>query len=300
MQHANEVTHQIKRFLPVGKYCQLAPFRSFLQIPNFFFHNEYNNPDKHEIKNLFLKYDGATGEKNYFFMAHYKPIIQLNSAIPDLSNNAARSYNVSCDFSYLIQLPMWLFDTYSPNDISRIDLSFGSAESSNITSILTDVHSSLKLYTTPIKINNTYYNSIEKYVVDYNASTFKDNRIVIPKPQEEDYFLKIVKYIPCKSTVVHILPHVNLIDSERINTTFESDVKILKDGDYVVDGDRLIIFTNDNLDLTPELNKPIIVSVMKKCDNIDKTLHRKKRTITIYKSKNKSLKAHDLSHEYFK
>ena len=67
MQFANEVVHQIKRFLPVNKYCQLAPFRSFLQSPNFFFDSKYNNPDSHDIDNLFLKYDGTTGEKNYFY-----------------------------------------------------------------------------------------------------------------------------------------------------------------------------------------------------------------------------------------
>ena len=77
-----------------------------MALPPLYFDGFYNNPDKHQIDNLFLRYDGTTGEKNYFYKVHYKPMIQLNSVSADLSDNSARSYPVTCDFSYLIQSPM--------------------------------------------------------------------------------------------------------------------------------------------------------------------------------------------------
>ena len=107
MAQANEVVHQIKRFLPPQKFCQIFPFESFVQIPAEFF-GPLNNPDIHDIENLYLRYDGTTGEKNYFYRSFFKPHVQLNSVSADLSDNSARSFPVTCDFSYLIQLPMWL------------------------------------------------------------------------------------------------------------------------------------------------------------------------------------------------
>ena len=68
MAHANEVVHQIKRFLPIQKFIQFFPFESFIEIPAIFFHNELNNPDKHDIDNLFLRYHGTTGAKTYFYL----------------------------------------------------------------------------------------------------------------------------------------------------------------------------------------------------------------------------------------
>ena len=108
MAQANEVVHQIKRFLPPQKFVQIFPFESFVMIPNEFFHNELNNPDLHDIENLYLRYDGTTGEKEYFYRSFFKPHVQLNSVSADLADNSARSYPVTCDFSYLIQLPVWL------------------------------------------------------------------------------------------------------------------------------------------------------------------------------------------------
>lgn len=108
MAQANEVIHQIKRFLPVQKFIQFFPFETFMALPPLYFDGFYNNPDKHHIENLFLRYDGTTGEKNYFYKVHYKPMVQLNNVSADFSDNSARSYPVTCDFSYLIQSPIWL------------------------------------------------------------------------------------------------------------------------------------------------------------------------------------------------
>ena len=198
--HANEVTHQIKRFLPPGKYCQLAPHSTFNQIPNYFFHPKYNNPDIHDIDNLFCKYDGATGEKQYFYLAHYKPCIRLNSVNAEISDNSARAFPVLCDFSYLIQLPMWMFDTYDEEKIVRIHLGVNSSD--NISSIVHD-NQFLSVNDEPVYINDIPYKQSYKYVIDLTSPNYHDDRIVIPAPKNDDYIVQVAKLEQKNSTIVN-------------------------------------------------------------------------------------------------
>ena len=97
-------TDQIRR----PETVKIFPFESFISLPPEMFDPRLNNPDIHDIENLYLRYDGTTGEKNYFYRSFFKPHVQLNSVSADLADNSARSYPVTCDFSYLIQLPIWL------------------------------------------------------------------------------------------------------------------------------------------------------------------------------------------------
>lgn len=258
IHQANEVVHQIKRFLPPSKYIQMMNFSSFLQIPSWFFDSKNNNPNKHTIENLYMKYDSTVGESDYYYLAHYKPLIRLNSVNADISENSARSFSVLCDFSYLIQLPMWMFDTLDEKKVTRIDL--GLSISDNLSSIIFD-DDFLSTDEQPTKINDTFYSSKERYIVEEKSSNFSGGRIIVPKPSGDNYIIKITKIGESKSTVI------KKTDNDFSDGLYSNEHTILNDGDYTTNDKNLIIFTSDRKELTPELNYPVIVNVIYPMDN---------------------------------
>lgn len=277
IHHANEVVHQIKRFLPPSKYVQLMPFSSFLPIPSMFFDTEYNNPRKHLIENLFMRYDETLGTSDYFFLSHYKPMIKLNSVNADISDNSSRSTTVLCDFSYLIQLPMWLFDSYDPDLIARINLGL-STGSSTPSSIIVD-NNFLNNSNEPTKINDRYYSVKDQYIIDQNSSNYKNDKIIIPKPSNDDYSIQVAKLKQRESTVVNYIDTVSIKNKEGLYTTSKN---ILSTDDYVikdnaVTGEKeIVIITTNKLDLTPELNSPIVISIILPMD--ESLLVKKKKS----------------------
>ena len=295
MAQANEVVHQIKRFLPPQKFCQIFPFESFVQIPPEFFHNDLNNPDIHDIENLYLRYDGTTGEKNYFYRSFFKPHVQLNSVSADLADNSARSYPVTCDFSYLIQLPMWLFDTYNEKHVERINL--GMQSSDNISSVIVD-NSFLSVNNRPLEINGVYYIAKEQYIIDETSENYKNNRIVIPMPVslepngsnsaagKDNFIISIAKLYPRESTVVSWIGarpvKTSILGNERKSSYNDYIFNTLKtnylsDKDYVQSENQITIFTDDKKDLTPDLTSPVIITILqpKQEEDIDKALEPK-------------------------
>ncbi len=289
MAQASEVVHQIKRFLPPQKFCQIFPFESFVQIPPEFFHNSLNNPDLHDIENLYLRYDGTTGEKNYFYRSFFKPHVQLNSVSADLADNSARSYPVTCDFSYLIQLPMWLFDTYNEKHIERINL--GLQLTDNISSVIVD-NCFLSITDKPLEINGIYYLSREQYIIDETSENYKNNRIVLPNPislhpsnsadgKENNFILSIAKLYPRNSTVVSWIgarpPKTSIMDNKSFYYDYEANqlkTSYLPDKYYTISDSNITIFTDGNKDLTPDLTSPVIITVLqpKQKEEIEKFL----------------------------
>ena len=259
---------------------QIFPFESFVQIPAEFFHVKYNNPDLHDIENLYLRYDGTTGEKTYFYRSFFKPHVQLNSVSADLADNSARSYPVTCDFSYLIQLPMWLFDTYNDKNVQRINL--GLQTSDNISSVIVD-NSFLSITDRPLEINGVYYISKEQYIIDETSENYKNNRIVIPLPVslepnpsdsaagKDNFIISIAKLYPRESTVVSWInarpPRTSMLDNQQkisYNDYNTNELKIvyLNGGDYSVSENQITIFTDNKKDLTPDLTSPVIVTIL--------------------------------------
>lgn len=118
---AKEVEHQIKRFLPPQKYVTIMEYRSFMQLPSYFITSEFN-PQHYKIVNLFEEVEPTIGDGSYFYSIKYKPILKLDSIQADISDPMARSYTVSCDFSYLIPYPVWLYSDKEPDQIERINL----------------------------------------------------------------------------------------------------------------------------------------------------------------------------------
>ena len=121
---AKEVQNQIRRSLPVNKYIEVMNFTSFLELPIQFTGEEYFNPNKYDILNLYCKKDQKTGYTNYCFSVSYKPLIKLESVSTSISDSTARSFQVSADFSYIIQFPMYTFLNRLDPKIERINLDF--------------------------------------------------------------------------------------------------------------------------------------------------------------------------------
>lgn len=301
---ANEVVHQIKRFLPPGKYVQLMPYSSFMEIPNFMFDNKANNPNIHDIDNLFLKYDDTVGDSTYYFQTYYKPMIRLNSANADISDSGMRSYTVLCDFSYLIQLPMWLFDTNDSEKITRINLGFMIDKEPS--SIIVD-NDFLNLDNKEIMINDIQYVVRDKYIVDYNSSNFKDNKIILPKPKE-NFIISVGKVTNKKSLVVDnkkietqkpiFVDIYDLINStltsqkpqsenkNNLNTKITNNninFEILDSKFYEIqqnqttNNEDIIIFIDDNT--KPTLNNPVIIKFLSPQSNEDLEKRNKKKKV---------------------
>jgi len=296
---ANELLHQIKRFLPPGKYVQLMKFCSFLEIPEFFWSPELNNPDIHDIQNLYCRYDDTTGEVTHQFLAHYHPIVRLNSATAEISDAASRSFQILCDFNYLIQLPMWLFDGKDAEKVARINIGF--VVSDNPTSILLDTDF-LSVDNMPRSIEGNYYRVEDCFVVDYVSRNYKGNKLVIPKKKNlTDFVIEISKIKIGKSPMVtrmysgdyrkkskelnlkkidlDKLPYLNpddfdpneeqrLADIIDVPITGDSrDTTILEENYYTIEEkekiDEVIIFLSENTpELTPKLNEPLLVKIL--------------------------------------
>lgn len=268
---ANEVAHQIKRFISPGKYIQLFPFSSFQQIPSYFFNTEYNDPNKHEIENLYMKYEPETGNVSYYFQMNYKPLFRFNSVTAEISDNSARSYPVMCDISYLIQLPMWLFDTFNEPNILRINLGLNISDSIN--SIVAD-NNFLSVSNKSFTINDIEYKIIQRYIIDPTTPNYHDKRIKIPAPSDSEFMVQIAKLYPKKSTVVSwIGSHKSLskeITKENLRYWLgfkDIETRILDENDYTIiksdkiGKDEIIIFSNDKEYLTPDLDSPIIITI---------------------------------------
>ena len=257
---ANEVIHQIKRFLPTQKYIQMFSFKSFIEIPEYFFSSKYNDPNKHDIKNLFLRYDNTTGNPQYYFLANYNPIIKLNSITADYADNGQRSYVVLLDFEYLIQMPIWMFSTELPDKIDRIDIGYSFDDKPN--SVIFGENNQLSSSQYPKEINNNYYEKEQSIIIDYNDESFQNNKIVISKPDfinnNDEIIMEIIKIGEIESNVVQK-------DNSK-NDIYNKDEEILTKNDYVIKptynikDDEIIIFISEKY--RPELNKPVIINFL--------------------------------------
>ena len=255
---ANEIEHQVKRYLPIQKYIQMYSFKSFQEIPEFFFF-KHNDPEKHVIHNLFFRRDDTTGNPQYYFLANYKPIFKLNSINADFSDNSQRSYTVLLDFEYLIQMPIWMASTYNTENIARIEIGF-TLDDHPRSIILNDEQLSSTDYD-PKKINDIYYQIVKSVIVNHDDASNKENKIVIEKPdivQDDKFALEIIKVKNPISDFVEI-------SNSAVNKIHDNSSKILTDNDYTVvkteDGknDQIVIFIDK--DYKPENNLPVIIRI---------------------------------------
>ena len=278
---ANEVVHQIKSFASPGKYIQLFPFSSFQQIPSHFFDPTYNNPDLHTIDNLYMRSDSEAGGTQYFFRMHYRPILRFNSVSADISDSAARSFPVVCDISYLIQLPMWMFDSLADTRVSRINLGLSASDTPG--AIVAD-NNFMSGGEPPVEINGVRYSVGRRYVVDPDSAAYQSERITIPKPKWE-YLLLISKLYPKKSTVVSLSGSYRGLPAQISDPTDlrawvgGKDLQTipLDPSDWVEEENpttsqqQIVLFVCDRPHLQPEYDSPLLISLLRPLSSVEQT-----------------------------
>lgn len=111
---AKEIANVIKRWLPHNKFIQFLKFSTFLELSNEFISKIEFDVNNHDIINLYQKLNKRTGEINHCFSLNYKPFIRLESLSTSISDSTQRSYQVSADLTYMIQLPLYLYSDKLP------------------------------------------------------------------------------------------------------------------------------------------------------------------------------------------
>lgn len=166
---------------------------------------------------------------------------------------------------------MWLFDGYDDPRILRINLGLNSDD--NITSIIAD-NDFLSTNDEPFELNGVKYFIGVRYIIDPTSSNYENGQIKVPKPNR-DFLLQIAKLYPRKSTVVSwVGAHRSLpqeitkenlrywIGAKSLNRGYltENDYLIRKNEKTGVE--ELIIYANNNNNLKPDLDSPVILSFL--------------------------------------
>ena len=127
---AKEISHVIRRYLPMNKYIEQHSFSSFLEISNQFLGSLYFDPYSDEIINLFSKFNKLLGITDFYFSVNYRPILRLDSISAAAPDSTQRTFQVTVDLTYMMQWPMFLF--YEPLKlVERINLNINTPEFNN-------------------------------------------------------------------------------------------------------------------------------------------------------------------------
>jgi len=107
--HAKEISHIVKRTMPVNKWIELFEFSSFLEVEMPFLKSTEFNPLSHDIMNLFTRFNKLTGNMDYYFSVRYKPMIRLDSVSATAPDSTQRTFQTTIDLVYGLQWPVFLF-----------------------------------------------------------------------------------------------------------------------------------------------------------------------------------------------
>ena len=118
-----EIKNVIERWLPINKYIQFMQYTSFLEVTQQYLDKNQFNPSSDQIINLFTKLNSRTGAISYCFSILYNPLIRLDSVSTSISDSTQRSFQVVIDITYMIQLPVYIFNDQLPvSSFERIDI----------------------------------------------------------------------------------------------------------------------------------------------------------------------------------
>jgi hypothetical protein len=120
---AKELSHVIKRYLPLNKWISIFDFTSFIEVSNIFLSNFNFDPNEHDILNLFVKPNDVLGQVDYCFSLKYTPMIRLESISASSPDSTQRSYSCQFDMTYMMQWPMFLFSTQDDKPIETLNVS---------------------------------------------------------------------------------------------------------------------------------------------------------------------------------
>ncbi len=121
---AREIEHVINRFLPLNKYIGILKFTSFLEISQQYISKEIFHLQEHDIINHYERLNTNTGEVDHFFSLQYEPLIKNESIATSISDSTQRSFQVTLELNYLIQLPIFMF-TDKDSFIDSINVNYG-------------------------------------------------------------------------------------------------------------------------------------------------------------------------------
>lgn len=106
---AKELSHIIRRYLPLNKWIQQLKFMSFLEIEPKLLNKYLFNPYEDNILNLFSKFDRLVGLTQFCFSVQYEPQIRLDSISAAVPDSTQRTYQVTADLTYGLQWPVFLY-----------------------------------------------------------------------------------------------------------------------------------------------------------------------------------------------
>ena len=121
---AKEIEYILLQYLPLDKYIMYLKFTSFFEISRKFLNENEFDVNKHDIVNLYTKFDENTGVVNYCFSLQYEPLLKNNSITVEISDSTQRSFQVRLDLDYVIQQPLFLFNSLYKN-IEKININYG-------------------------------------------------------------------------------------------------------------------------------------------------------------------------------
>jgi hypothetical protein len=119
---AKEIAGIIKRWLPINKFIQFLHFISYLEVSLDFISDDLFNPAIHNLVNLYTKLNKLTGEIDYCYSVQYDPFIRLDSLTSSIPDSTQRSFQVTVDLTYMIQMPLHMFSDSKPGTIEKIDI----------------------------------------------------------------------------------------------------------------------------------------------------------------------------------
>ena len=129
---AKEISHIVRRILPLNKLIQQISFTSFLEIPLDFLSKVCYDPYNHDIINIFSKFDKLIGNTNFYYSVKYEPFIRLDSISAAVPDSSQRTYQVNIDLTYIMQWPMYVYSE-KYNIIERINIHLGTEQINPVT-----------------------------------------------------------------------------------------------------------------------------------------------------------------------
>ena len=107
---AKDLEFQLLSTLPLSKWFQLYDFTSFMEIENskYLTNQDILNTSRHDIVNLFMKYDYDLAKPVHCFGISYNPHLKLDNCQTSIPSSQERSYQVNIAFQFMIQFPQYL------------------------------------------------------------------------------------------------------------------------------------------------------------------------------------------------
>lgn len=236
---AKEISHIIRRYLPLNKFITHFKFSSFLEIDTkYLLKDNLFDPYNDDIINIFSKFDKLLGKTDFCFSVRYVPFIRLDNISAAIPDSSQRTYQVTIDLTYVLQWPMYVYND-KDNSIENINISISVNELSPLS-----YFSTMRLYDDGGKIKNYMIYDAED-VLNLSDSEYIYYTISLEKEyidvSSKDNVYNFISMLNNK-TLYNLLPD-NIIEEDN-----KIIFKILREDYYKY--------------FTPSVKNPIILQVL--------------------------------------